>query len=239
MFTAALPLIGTAAAWRAAARSALSNRIEPGAISWHWNSPGPAPDAMGLPPQTGRPIRLPKDALALTDAAIWHSDPARFALAYRLLWQASQGPKAAPDVTAADLERLRGMRDAALRCQARLQRALRFHRLAGPGPRPIYGAWTDPDHPVLEPLAQHWARRFEDLPWVIVTPRLSVHGRDGTVRLQSGAAMPDWTTETVAALQARSAPRRPAPSRPAETLFPEPLPLQPRPDRRPPALTDR
>ena len=240
MFNAHLPLIGTAAAWREAARRGLSNRIHPDTVCWLWNSVSTDPDALPLPRTDARKLRLPRQLLDLTDAVIWHRDPSRFDLAYRLLWRFCTDPKS---ITAAarDLEQLRKMQTSVFTHQRTLKRNLRFLSISGQWP--FFVAICDPVHPTLEPIIPYFANRFRDLNWLIVTPDIAAFGQSGIAGSCARSDLPDWAASTAAEVEMRAAETRINPSRhPRPTtgnLFPEPLPLHPRPDQRAHEKPDR
>ncbi|MGA9434913.1 MAG: uracil-DNA glycosylase, partial [Roseobacter sp.] len=80
-----LPRIGTATAWRDAARGLLSGGITPEQVTWGdtttpaglFDDPCPAPSA--------GTVTVPRSFVSMADRVVWHSDPARFARLYAFL----------------------------------------------------------------------------------------------------------------------------------------------------------
>ena len=75
MHRAVMPKIGTAQAWRDAARQFLAAGIPPEAILWGDTST--APDLFGdtAPMQTGGQVTVPRSFISMASSVVWHSDP--------------------------------------------------------------------------------------------------------------------------------------------------------------------
>jgi uracil-DNA glycosylase len=86
-----LPVIGTVAAWRTAARGLLAQGVrdavwqvgDVGADLFATDPPAPTPQAPAL--------TLPKDVVAEIETALCHADPERFARTYALLRRLQAG----------------------------------------------------------------------------------------------------------------------------------------------------
>jgi len=199
-----MPSIGTALAWRDAARTLISANVPPQSVTWGDDAAPP-----GLwdtdPPAVGQTaVTVPRGFIALANAVVWHNDPARFALLYRVLWRLRDTPHLMSDRAEADLAVLRQMEKNVHRCQHKMKAFVRFRDVGAPGDaRRSFAAWFEPTHHTVEPTAPFFARRFGDMDWRIITPDVSASFIDGQITLAAGQAKPPlpedaseqlWTT---------------------------------------------
>jgi probable DNA metabolism protein len=134
------------------------------------------------------PVNAPAVFLPLSESAVLHRDPNRFALLYRLLWRLQVEPGLRHAPLDADWMRADEMAQAVRRDMHDMKASVRFRAIAdGPGGAPLHIAWFEPEHHVVEASAPFFARRFANLRWAIVTPERSVRW-DGE-RLVLGAAV--------------------------------------------------
>lgn len=203
MPTVALPEIGTARAWRDAARGLLAAEVPPEDILWQH---GAAPadlfaDAPVTP--TGAAATVPKSFVSLAEIVCWHCDPQRFAHLYALLWRLREIPGLMADRGDAALARLHEMEKSVRRDKHKMKAFLRFREIEPASRRRRFAAWFEPQHFIAEPMAGFFARRFGDMDWLIVTPSRTVEFTDGAVALHPGRPKPDlpedahedlWTT---------------------------------------------
>ncbi|CQR83928.1 DNA polymerase [Paracoccus aminovorans] len=188
-YAVALPERGSFEAWRAAARCAIGHGIAPERIDWAGNTGLFA--APPLPDYNGPPPRVPAGFPALARSVSWHAAPQRFALLYQALWRLHRGdgnPLSHADPLG---RRLQLMAKAVGRDIHKMHAFLRFRELPAPGPRRSFAAWFEPEHDTLEPASPFFARRFADMDWLIVTPRLSARFRDGALVFGPGGDRPD------------------------------------------------
>ncbi|MFC5567936.1 UdgX family uracil-DNA binding protein [Rubellimicrobium aerolatum] len=189
-----LPKVGTAEAWREAARACLSARIPPEAITW---SRGPAESVLWAedePPPAAKAgaIRVPESFVHLAAQVCWHAHPERFARLYAVLWRLRTEPTLMRDPADRDLLALRQMERAVHRDLHKLKAFVRFREIGDrTAPRRRFAAWFEPAHFTLEPAAPFFARRFADMDFSIATPDLILHCEDGAVRFEDGAEKPD------------------------------------------------
>src|SRR5690606_17821144 len=95
MHNVRLPAIGTAKAWRDAARACLASGLAPEEVLWSHGEAGPylfATAPASPPPATGGAGTVPRSFVELADSVVWHSDPERFARLYDLLWRLRREP---------------------------------------------------------------------------------------------------------------------------------------------------
>lgn len=188
-FAVTLPDQGQLAAWRQAARLAISHRIPPGDIDWTGGAglfaADPLPDSPG-PHQA----RVPEQFVKLAGSVIWHSAPERFALLYQALWRldAREGePLSQTDPLG---RRLTLMAKAVGRDIHKMHAFVRFRELPSEGRR-RFAAWFEPGHNTLEPGSSFFAKRFADMDWMIATPRLTARFEAGQLAFHPGGARPD------------------------------------------------
>lgn len=146
------------------------------------------------------PLALPRVVGAAVEAVVCHRDPERYALLHRLIWRVLHGERTVLEARSDPLvHRLAGMQQAIRRDIHKMHAFLRFRRVtAESGER--FVAWFEPEHFILEAVADFFADRFPGFAWSILTPVGSLHwdgaaldfGPPGT----RGAAMPDDSVET-------------------------------------------
>ena len=187
-----LPRIGTATAWRDAARGLLSGGITPEQVTWGdtttpaglFDDPCPAPSA--------GTVTVPRSFVSMADRVVWHSDPARFARLYAFLWRLKDSPDLMSDRGDAELAKLRMLEKNVRRCQHKMKAFVRFRDIGTtPGGRRSFAAWFEPTHHTVEPTATFFARRFADMDWRIITPDVSVFFEDGSLRFEVDHPRPD------------------------------------------------
>ncbi len=187
-----LPRIGTAEAWRSAARGLLASRIQPEEVLWSFDGAGSDLFATSAAaPATPTVATVPKSFLDLANRVVWHSDPERFARLYAFLWRLLQEPKLMSARGDGDLERLRLMEKNVNRCAHKMKAFVRFRDLRADAPRRQFAAWFEPTHHTVEPTAPFFTRRFADMDWAIVTPDVTARFTNGTLSFESGQAKPD------------------------------------------------
>lgn len=189
-FAVTLPDRDTFAAWRRAARMAISHRIPPDQLDWAGYgglfASAPLPDDPG-PLQ----VLVPQGFVKLAGSVIWHSDPERFALLYRGLWRISLhdgSPLSQADPLG---RRLNLLAKNVGRDIHKMHAFVRFCECPADGPRRRFAAWFEPEHNTLEPGAAFFAKRFGDMDWMIATPRLTADFQNGKLTFGPGAPRPD------------------------------------------------
>ncbi|ROT98067.1 UdgX family uracil-DNA binding protein [Histidinibacterium lentulum] len=191
MHQVTLPVLGTAAAWREAARAALGHRIPPERIDWRFgNADAGLFEGAPLPPGD-KPVKVSKAFVELADTVVWHRDPERFARLYRMLWRLRTMPGLLSDPADPEVAKLRTMEKNVRRCMHKMKAFVRFRDLRRDGPRRSFAAWFEPTHHSLEPTAPFFARRFADMDWMIATPEVTAVFEDGRLSFREGAPRPD------------------------------------------------
>lgn len=180
--------------WREMARAALQRAIPPEAIDWRIR--GGETDLFGQLADTGggmetltvapfaKTVTLRASCIALLRDMLCHSDPGRFALAYRIAWRVQGNPHLLDVATDADIAKARIMvRQNQQDCH-KMMAFVRFREQpvqSGEGEgRRRFLAWFEPQHHILERIAPFFSKRFTDMDWMILTPRGSIcwNGKD-------------------------------------------------------------
>ncbi len=190
MPTIALPILGTAAAWRDAARGLLAAGVPPQDIVWQHGAV--AADLFADAPATSGPgtATVPRSFVHLAATVCWHSDPERFGRLYALLWRLQGSDGLTQDHGDPDLAKLRAMEKAVRRDKHKMTAFLRFREIAPVSGRRRFAAWFEPDHHILEPVAPFFMRRFGDMDWVIATPALGATFTSGSISFGPGRTKP-------------------------------------------------
>lgn len=182
--------------WRNHARRLVQCRIPPERVSW--TEPGGAGDLFAVL-SNGNPIELPnitpgapqirvnKRFLSLARNVSLHSDPARFALLYRMLWRLQSNLQIMEDKTDDDVRRMEELDKNVRRDCHKMHAFVRFRLVENEEGEDRYVAWFEPDHYIVRASAGFFKRRFANMKWSILTPKGCIHW-DGTIMSQSPPA---------------------------------------------------
>lgn len=168
------------AAWRAAARAALSRSIPPDRLDWLQGAERSLLDAPPLlsadaavQSDAEAPLSVPRAFVELAATCLCHRDPQRMSLLYRMLWRISAGERAlVSNPTDADVLRATAMAQAVRRDSHKMKAFVRFREV--PGEADAFIAWFEPEHFIVDRVAPFFARRFVAMRWAILTPSRSV-----------------------------------------------------------------
>ncbi|WP_209721291.1 MULTISPECIES: TIGR03915 family putative DNA repair protein [Asticcacaulis] len=191
--------------WRDAARYLLQQGCAPRDAEWGldrvedlFSSPSPFMGRGDRVAVGGASIvTVPPAFIDLAEQLICHSDPARFALAYRLLWRL-QTEKALLEIPSdPDVSRARMMVKSVHRDEHKMTAFVRFKEVPSNTPRRAFVAWFEPDHHIVHRTAPFFQRRFGDMDWAIATPK-GTASWDGESLCTDDepAARPDLNDET-------------------------------------------
>ena len=184
--------------WRGKARRLLAAGVPPEAVEWRVAGEAPGlfaeaevPDAVATAPTT----TVPRAFVDLSETAVRHRDPERFALLYRVLWRLAHGePSLMRVATDPDIARLEAMAKAVRREAHKMHAFVRFREIrTDDGPR--YIAWFEPEHHILEAEAGFFVRRFAAMRWSILTPEASAHWDGAALAMGPGARRSDAPAE--------------------------------------------
>ena len=143
-------------------------------------------------PHEAAAIRVPRKFLELGRLAICHSDPARFALLYRLLTRLAAEPRTLERATDPDVLQLDAMARAVGRDRHKMTAFVRFREIVDPErERPRYVAWFEPTHFIEELTAPFFVDRYAAMDFAILTPRRSILWSEGRLAFGPGARRED------------------------------------------------
>ena len=180
--------------WRDYARRLVMAEVPPDRVLWD------APDGLGgssggdLFAASGGDKRLPvpaanaaqprasRDFVALAKKAILHSDPARFAVLYRLLWRLQGNPRVLEDKADSDVRRIEELARTVRRDSHKMHAFVRFRVVEEEDGAEHYVAWFEPEHHIVRANAAFFVNRFTNMRWSILTPRGSLHWDGETLR---------------------------------------------------------
>ena len=191
--------------WRDAARVLLQNEVLPEQVLWLASEHDDGLFQQGshdLTPTAPerRPVSVPAEFMKLAEAVICHSDPGRFSLLYRLLFGLKQERRLLEMVTNADVVAARQMVKSVRRDCHKMTAFVRFKEISlasGTAGRRRFIAWFEPDHFIVERVAPFFQRRFNDMDWLIATPKGSASwDGDSLQTTDEPAHKPDMKDET-------------------------------------------
>jgi probable DNA metabolism protein len=174
MHVVRLQSVNDFAEWRGHARRLLAAGLAPDRVEWRL--PGEAAGLLDVDdgaalPQIDRPVgSVPRQFIDLAEAALCHSDPARFGVLYALLWQLQDNSRLLEDATLDVNILLTKWASAVRRDSHKMKAFVRFRAVADESGAERYAAWFEPEHFTLERTAPFFARRFDGMDWAIVTP---------------------------------------------------------------------
>ncbi len=193
--------------FRLAARALIAAGISPERVDWQVAGSTPAGlfDAQGATAaspateMTGSaaaasppPLTVPRRFARLADSLVLHNDPSRFALLYQLMWRLQHEAALRDDVIDPQWLQADRMAHAVRRDQHKMTAFVRFRQIdRGAAQAPLFMAWYEPDHHIVEATAPFFARRFAQMAWSILTPLRSVSWDGQALHLAGGAARED------------------------------------------------
>ena len=199
-----IPRIGAWEAWRDAARDALTRGLPPEALIWQ--EEGAPVDLFAeatpeAPRQAVSKPLVPRSFLDAAQDAVWHTDPERFALLYRLFWRLQTAKGLMGDRGDPDVNRVQELAKNVRRCKHKMKAFVRFREIGDPGDaRRSFAAWFEPTHHSVEPTAPFFTRRFADMDWRIVTPDVTAVFEGGRLSFQPGQPKPPLSDDDTEAL---------------------------------------
>uniref|UniRef100_UPI00272C47FB TIGR03915 family putative DNA repair protein n=1 Tax=Paracoccus sp. TaxID=267 RepID=UPI00272C47FB len=192
MIRVTLPRFGRFDAWRQAARDLASARVPMEGVTWA--DPGTPPDLFGAdpaPPPGDHSVIATQEFLQLARQVASHSDPERWSLLYGTLMRAQGDRRFLSNPADPMMDRLSRMAKSVRRDIHKMHAFVRFHELPSDGPRRAFGAWSEPEHPILEAGTPFFAKRFADMDWLIATPEGTARFDGDTIAYDDPAPRPD------------------------------------------------
>ena len=159
--------------FRRGLRAAIGARISPENAVWEI---GGQPSLFASGAMAGAaPVSIPRDSVRLIDCVVCHRDPQRYSLLYALVWRISRGERALLEMHSDPLvHRLNRMAKAVRRDIHKMHAFLRFRRVDGERDE-RFVAWFEPEHFILEAVADFFVTRYPSMQWSILTPDGSLH----------------------------------------------------------------
>lgn len=196
------------AGWRAKARLLLRNEVPPQQVAWQIAggsadllamagamaaAAAPAPPPSAVEEEADGPP-VPRRFVQLAETVILHTDPARFAVLYELLWRLTHGEPRLLMVSSDPLLRRAEMMAAAVRRDIHKMKAFVRFRAAADEAGDFYLAWFEPAHHIVEAAAPFFVRRFASMRWSILTPRRCAFWDGTNLAFAPGATRSDATS---------------------------------------------
>lgn len=191
--------------WRLAARRLLNDQIEPHQTHWidlrqtdresqtQLFDVGPAADAVSTESTAKNAYRVPPEFIELSRLVAANRSSERWQLLYRMLWRLTHGQHHLLEIASdPDCVLAREMAQAVHRDAHKMKAFVRFRKRRD-ALGDLYVAWHRPLHYVVDLTADFFARRFDVMRWMILTPDDSV-GWDGK-RLAFGPGVSRFQSE--------------------------------------------
>ncbi|NNE52982.1 MAG: UdgX family uracil-DNA binding protein [Sulfitobacter sp.] len=203
MKTITLPRLGTFEAWRDAARDLAAQGVPPEAVTWVMEGDAPTLFELGSAPRDARAKRevtVPKDFPPLARLLCAARVPGAIDLAYRLLLRVSETRGLLKNRADPEVARTEGIAKNIRRDMHKMKAFVRFREVTAEGAaRRQFVSWFEPDHRIEELMGGFFARRFGDMNWAIITPEITMHFKEGDLRLEAVTSKkPDLEDETEA-----------------------------------------
>ncbi|OLP60468.1 uracil-DNA glycosylase [Xaviernesmea oryzae] len=183
--------VGALEEWRDAARDLLARAVPPQAVDWRSQREdidlfagaesmpdlaAPSFPTVAAPSSGAVGFSVPRGFLTLAETVLCHSDPSRFDLLYRLLWRLRTERALLDDVSDPEVSHALALAKSVRRDAHKMTAFVRFKELpeeeAGSlGARRRFFAWFEPDHYIVARTAPFFERRFNDMDWIIATPK--------------------------------------------------------------------
>ncbi len=181
------------ASWRKVAKELLAADVPPEEVIFEreeglFTGSGKWAVAASAKPAT----KVPPAFFDLAKGVVCHSDQARWALLYRILWRISKGGERTlceissdPDIAKALMMRKNVSREI-----HKMHAFVRFRLVHADGEtgRERYAAWFEPDHWVVEEGAPFFRKRFANMDWSIFTPKGCAHWNGAVLVFTPGIA---------------------------------------------------
>ena len=163
-------------AWRDAARGLILADVRPDQVVWQVGAASGELFAEQLerPCPSRAAFAVPRAFVDVARRVVLHSDPARFALLYRLLDRLSGAPKLMDDAADPLVRRIVALARDVRRDIHKMRAFLRFRELPDEGGC-RFVAWFEPDHHIVHANAGFFIERFKNMRWSILTPDVSIH----------------------------------------------------------------
>jgi len=172
--------------WRDSARDLAEAGVPPQSIVWHVEGGEGDLFSTAIEQPRGGSFAVPRAFIDLAKSAICHSDPERFALLYAMLCRLRSNRDALADRADPLVDRLERLAKDVRRDVHKMHAFVRFREVAA-GEESRFVAFFEPEHHIVRSVAGFFVRRFTNMRWSILTPKLSIHWDGETLSEGPGA----------------------------------------------------
>lgn len=198
--------------WRQQARALAQAAVRPENVAWNegaqqaslfsdTNTAESSENSAAQPDPGAATIAISKSFLELARSVAAHSDPARWALLYRMLWRQTLGGERAllAMATDSDVRQAGRWAKAVGRDIHKMHAFVRFRQVdpalhaqqdsnqqQGSNEHECFIAWFEPEHDIVRLAAPFFQRRFAAMNWSILTPRECVHWQGSALQFSPG-----------------------------------------------------
>ena len=176
----------TFGSWRNIARDCVRARLKPAEINWSFESV-PKDDLFASPKGTACAVpadigTVPLRFLELARKCVCHNDAERFAILYELLLVCMNEPQILENAAHPLILKTSAMTKSVSRDMHKMRAFVRFREDFGYATeRRKFTAWFEPEHYIVEENAAFFMRRFNDMDWMIATPKGSAWSANATL----------------------------------------------------------
>ncbi len=165
--------------WREAARRCVQAGLPPAQVTWRTADVGgdlfAAAETLPDPRSDAPPVRANQEFLRFAASVLLHTDPARHAILYDLLWRMQAKPRLLSDASDPKVRRANLLAKAVGRDIHKMRAFVRFREVEDADGALHYVAWFEPQFAILRANAKFFVGRFASMKWTILTPIGSIH----------------------------------------------------------------
>lgn len=162
--------------WRRQARWLAMRSVPADEVQWRVNGETSLLDDELVevsPTKSDAQLKVPREFVELARKVVLHRNPDRFAALYRVLLRLKEEPKLLEVDVDPDVQRLRVFERQVRHDEHRMHAYVRFRKVEDQdGAR--FVAWYQPEHHIVDEVANFFVRRFAGQRWAILTPERSV-----------------------------------------------------------------
>ena len=174
--------------WRSLAKWLWAQQIPPAEVIWHTeDAQRRSPDLFAPEPVVthvddlphvphGMGLTVPRWFMTQAEQCLLNNAPNRFAVLYRLLWRMQSEPGLKHDPLDPDRVQMQLWTKAVRREVHKMHAFVRFRPMPladdpHDGQGPLYVAWFEPEHHIVQAVAPFFVQRFANMRWAILTPQ--------------------------------------------------------------------
>lgn len=186
--------------WRNSARALTLQGVAPENVEWQVGEQAASlfGEALLETEETAGYFNVAREFVLLCRLVILHSDPERFSLLYKLLWHLRQKPRLLQVAFDPEVARAEAMAKAVRRDLHKMKAFVRFREIevtVGGKAEPLFVAWFEPSHHIVQASAPFFTGRFSNMRWAILTPEICMHWNMCELSYSPGASKADAPAE--------------------------------------------